>query len=194
MKQLATYALALQRSGSVGIIPTDTIYGLAARAADVQAVERLYDLKEREGKPGTIIAADITQLETLGLKHRYLTAVEQFWPGPVSVVVPCADPGLAYLHRGKQSLAVRVPADKKLLDLLRQTGPLLTSSANHPGKPPAGTVAEAKAYFGNEVDLYADGGDLSDRQPSSVVRIVDDAIEILRHGAGKIDEAGRKLQ
>jgi L-threonylcarbamoyladenylate synthase len=174
--------------GTVGIIPTDTVYGLAARAADQDAAERLYEIKGRSDKPGTLIAADIEQLEELGLKHRYLKAVEQFWPGAVSVVIPAANPELKYLHRGKMSLAVRIPDNKNLQKLLAQTGPLLTSSANPPGEPTADTVQQARQYFGDQVDFYLDGGDLSGRPPSTVIRIIDDAIEVLRQGAVKLPE------
>jgi L-threonylcarbamoyladenylate synthase len=177
----------LDAPGAVGVLPTDTVYGLVARAADPVAVKRLYDLKLREGKPGTIIAASIEQLEALGLKRRYLKAVEQFWPGAVSVIIPCG-PELEYLHEGKNSLAVRIPDDGNLRKLLARTGALLTSSANHPGKPVAMTVEEARKYFDDKVDFYEDGGDLSDRQPSTIIRIVDDAIEIVREGAVKIKE------
>lgn len=176
----------LQKPGAIGIIPTDTVYGIVARAHDQAAVQRLYDLKKRTDKPGTIIAANIAQLEALGLKHRYLKAVEQFWPGAISVVIPVADPQLAYLHRGKQSLAVRIPEQTALQELLHQTGPLLTTSANPPAQPTATTVPQAQAYFGDQVDFYEDGGDLSDRQASTLIRIVDDAIEVLRQGAVQV--------
>jgi len=176
----------LLQPGSLGVIPTDTVYGLVARAADQAAVSRLYDLKKREQKPGTLIAASIKQLEELGLKHRYLKAVEQYWPGAVSVVIQAADPALAYLHQGKMSLAVRIPDDKQLQTLLEQTGALLTSSANQPGEPPAVDIDQARQYFGDSVDFYQDGGDLSGRQPSTLIRIIDDAVEILREGAVKI--------
>lgn len=179
----------LQQPGAIGVIPTDTVYGVVARAADQSAVMRLYALKKREKKPGTLIAATIEQLEELGLKHRYLKAVEQFWPGAVSVIIPAANPELAYLHQGKMALAVRIPDDKKLQEVLQKTGPLLTSSANHPGEPTATTVQQAKDYFGELVDFYIDGGDLSQHQPSTIIRIVDDAIEVLRAGAVKIDDA-----
>src|SRR6266567_4280535 len=96
----------LQKPGAVGVIPTDTVYGLVARAADQAAAARLYEIKKREAKPGTLMAANSGQLEELGLKHRYLKAVEQFWPGAVSVVIPVGDPALKYLHQGKMSLAV----------------------------------------------------------------------------------------
>ncbi len=179
----------LQEIGAVGIIPTDTLYGLVARAHDKVAVKRLYNLKKRQAKPGTLIAANLEQLEGLGLKHRYLKAVEQFWPGAVSVVIPVGDPALSYLHQGKMSLAVRIPNDKALLALLEQTGPLLTSSANQSGEQPAANTEQAKAYFTDRVDFYVDGGNLSGRQPSTVIRVVDDAIEVLRPGAVNIDDA-----
>jgi L-threonylcarbamoyladenylate synthase len=173
----------LQKPGAVGVIPTDTVYGIVARAADEAAVKRLYEIKHRSHKPGTIIAANREQLELLGLKHRYLKAVEQFWPGAVSVIIPISDPRLEYLHQDQLSLAVRIPELSELHELLTHTGPLLTSSANLPGEPTAVDIDQAKAYFGDQVDFYEDGGDLSNRQASTLIRIVDDAIEVLRQGA-----------
>ncbi len=175
--------------GSIGVIPTDTVYGVVARATDPAAVKRLYQLKSRDNKPGTIIAASIDQLVELGIKRRYLTAVEQFWPGAVSVIIPSTDPALAYLHQGKMSLAIRIPDDKSLQKLLQSTGSLLTTSANPPGEPTATNIDQAKHYFGDKVDFYIDGGDLSNRQPSTVIRIIDAAIQVLRPGA--IDITGR---
>ena len=182
----------LSQTGSIGVIATDTVYGVVARAGDPKAVERLYKLKNREAKPGTVIAANVDQLVDLGIKRRYLTAVEGWWPGAISVVIPVGD-DLSYLHHGVRSLAVRIPDKPELVELLEQTGPLLTSSANQPGQPPANTVDEARVYFGDEIDFYQDGGDLSNHEPSTVVRIIDDAIEILRSGAVKLDENGRRL-
>lgn len=176
-------AAELLRQGKIGVIPTDTVYGIVALASNKSAVERLYVAKKRENKPGTLIAARIEQFEQLGLKHRYLKAVEQFWPGAVSVLVPTSDSALAYLHMDSGALAVRIPEDTELQELLEQTGSLQTSSANLTGKPVANTIREAQSYFGDQVDFYVDGGDLSNREPSTVIRIVDDAIEIVRHGS-----------
>lgn len=174
------------KPGAVAVIPTDTVYGLAARAVDEDAVNNLYELKNREHKPGTLIAANIDQLVNLGLKRRYLKAVEQYWPGAISVVVPCINPELNYLHKGKQSLAVRIPDNQKLLSLLSRTGPLITTSSNNPGQAPAANIQEAKNIFKKKVGLYVDGGDLSNNEASTVIRIVDDEIEVLRQGAVKI--------
>jgi tRNA threonylcarbamoyl adenosine modification protein (Sua5/YciO/YrdC/YwlC family) len=178
----------LLQAGKVGVIPSDTIYGLAALASDESAVRHLYELKHRENKPGTLIAANIDQLVELGLKARYLKAVEHYWPNSISIIIPSHD--LAYIHQGKGSIAVRIPADPKIREFLEKTGSLLTSSANMPGEPPANTVKEAEKYFGETVDFYVDGGDLSGREPSTVMRIVDDAVEVLREGAVKLNEGG----
>jgi L-threonylcarbamoyladenylate synthase len=180
--------ISLLAEGAVGVMPTDTVYGIVARAADREAVSRLYTAKHREGKPGTVIAANIEQLVELGIDEDQLQVVAPFWPNPLSVVVP-DQPHLAYLDQGKQSLAVRIPSDQQIHDLLLQTGPLLTSSANQPGQPPATTVTEAQAYFGTTVDFYVDGGTTDDVLPSTLIKLrADGAIEILRQGAIQLPE------
>ena len=91
---------------------------------------------------------------------------------------------------GRQAFrVVKEPID--LVRLLEKTGPLVTSSCNPPGEIPAIDIGEAVKYFGGDVDAYVDGGDLSDRKPSTLIRIIDDAIEIIREGSVKIDESGR---
>lgn len=177
------------KGGAVGVLPTDTVYGLVCSALNEQSVQRLYELKSREMKPGTLVAASVEQLVDLGIPRRYLVAVQEYWPGAVSIVIPLGLK-LPYLHQGKGSIAVRVPGDEKFRDLLMQTGPLLTSSANQPGKTPAVNINEAKQYFADTVDFYQDGGDLSGREASTIIRVVDDAVEVLRQGAVIIDESG----
>lgn len=178
MKNLVKH---LQTSGTIAVIPTDTVYGVVARAMDPQSVARLYELKRREGKPGTLVAANIDQLVDMGIARENFAVAESLWPGAVSVIIPCGQ-NLRYLHQGVGSLAIRIPDDPWLLDLLRRTGPLITSSANQPGEPPATAVAEAKAYFGDQVEWYEDGGVIN-RAPSTVIRVVDGNVEVIRQGA-----------
>lgn len=185
-------ATALLQAGKVGVLSTDTIYGIVCRAADQTAVEQLYKLKQRDHKPGTIIAASIDQLVELGLKARYLKAVESFWPNSITIIIPTG-PDLAYLHQNKGTLAVRIPKASSFTDLLKQTGPLLTTSANQPGKSPATTIQGAMDYFGEQMDFYVDGGDLVGRQPSTIIRMIDDAVEVIREGAVTIDEATGRI-
>ena len=179
----------LIQNGAVGVLATDTVYGLVCNASIPAAVERLYAIKNRESKPGTVIAASIDQLVELGIPRRYLKPVEHFWPNPISVVVPV---GLLHpeIHLGKGSIAVRIPNDTVLTDLLLQTGPLLTTSANKPGEPVAASINEARAYFGDIVDFYQDSGTITDHKPSTILRVVDDAIEVLREGDIHINEVG----
>ncbi|MBW3568537.1 L-threonylcarbamoyladenylate synthase [Candidatus Parcubacteria bacterium] len=178
----------LFNSGKVVVIPTDTVYGLSVKANNEKAVEALYGLKNRESKPGTVIAASIDQLVELGIKRRYITAVADYWPGSISIEIPH---GLGYLSQETGRQAFRVVSDPTLLKLLQGTGPLLTTSCNLPGQPPANNINEAMIYFGDKVAAYVDGGDLSGREPSTLIRIVDDVVEVIREGAVKIDESGR---
>lgn len=184
----STELVQLLQSGAVGVLPTDTLYGLVCCAADEEAVRKLYALKSREHKPGTIIAATINQIALLGVKARYLKAVQQFWPNPISIEIPHH---VDYLSQATGRQGFRIPADPDLRKFLEQTGPLQTTSANLPGQKPAATVDEAGQYFGDTVDFYVDGGDLSANKPSTIIRVVDDAIEVIREGAAKVDENGK---
>lgn len=172
--------------GAVGVLPTDTLYGLVCRAQDPAAVAKLYALKHRENKPGTVIAADTQQLQSLGLSQQHVDAASAYWPGPASVLVTAGD-DLRMLTQSKPELACRVVSGPpQLLDVLRVTGPLLTTSANAPGERVANTVPEAEQYFGESVDFYVDGGDMSQNLPSTLVRITDTSPEVLRQGAATI--------
>lgn len=171
-------------NGGVVVLPTDTLYGLVCRAIDIQAVNRLYATKHREHKPGTVIAATATQLSSIGITQT--ETASQFWPGPISVILPIDQPH-QFITQSMPDVACRVVAGPAtLVDLLVQTGPLLTTSANMPGEPPAATIAVAQDYFGDYVDAYVDEGDLTARLPSSLVRIEQGKPVVLRRGAGTI--------
>lgn len=169
--------------GAVGVIPTDTVYGLVCDAKSIVACHRLYSLKNRKIDPGTIIANNINQLVDLGLKKRYLTPIKEYWPGPISVIIPTSSKELQYLHLGKNSLAVRIPAQESLLKLLVGTGCLLTTSANLPGQPPATNLSEVIDYFKGTLDFILDNGELSS-PPSTIIKVVDDEVVVLRRGLG----------
>jgi L-threonylcarbamoyladenylate synthase len=175
-------ATAFLLDGAVGIIPTDTVYGIVAKATNEEAVNRLYDIKHREQKPGTLIAANIKQLMDLGVQERYLLHAEKWWPGSLSIILS-VDERFAYLHQGKGSLPIRVVPDGPVKTMLEQTGPLVTSSANTPGEKPADSADEAYRYFKELVDFYVDGGDRSGQPPSTIARMTDSGFEIIRQGA-----------
>ena len=171
----------LLQSGAVGVLPTDTVYGLVARAHDKTAVERFYALKNREKKPGTLIAASTDQLLALGVPVDEIDKVASYWPNPLSAVLTVR--GHDYLHQSVGTLAMRVVANDEIRALLEQTGPLITSSANQPSQSPATTVEEAYVYFGENVDFYVDGGLITNTLPSTIIRPADHGIDVLRQGS-----------
>lgn len=173
------------RGGGVGVLLTDTVYGLVGIATDTAAATRVIDAKGRKYKPGTLIAADTQQLLDLGIQAEHVKAAEQFWPGPLTVVLP-TKPGLAYLDLGLASLAVRVPDKPEIVALLKKVGPLLTTSANRPNEPNIKSIEEAQEIFGNRLDFYVDGGPLESPLASTIIRF---KIELLRQGAASIDPA-----
>jgi tRNA threonylcarbamoyl adenosine modification protein (Sua5/YciO/YrdC/YwlC family) len=169
-------------------MPTDTIYGLCAAALNQEAVERTHRLKGRPAdSPFIVLVAGWPQIEKLGIE---LTAadraiLEKNWPGPASFVLPCPRPELAYLHRGTDSLAVRWPADEQLAGLISLTGPIIATSANLSGQPPAKTIEEAEAYFGGRADFYIDGGTM-DKPASTLAKLANGKAEVLRQGEYRI--------
>ena len=106
-------------------------------------------------------------------------------PGKVSIILPCDNEGLSYLHMDTKTLAFRIPDKKDLRELLEKTGPLVAPSANHAGETPALTVEEAKKYFDGEVDFCVDGG-RAESLPSTIIKIENDEMIVLREGAVKL--------
>jgi L-threonylcarbamoyladenylate synthase len=179
--------IEILKNGGVGVIPTDTVYGIVCRAFSEEALTRLFEVKGRdENKPPVVLISAISDLELFGIKtdEKSRTFMKKFWPGKVSIIFKISKE-FEYLDKGL-GLAIRFPADEKILETLKQVGPLATSSANIQGEPPAKNIIEAEEYFGNKVDFYEDGGEL-DSAPSTLVRIVGDKVEILRQGIVKID-------
>lgn len=179
--------IAMIRSGAVGVLPTDTVYGIVAAADNPEAVARLYELKNRERKPGTTIAASVQQLKALGLDSKELAFASRYWPAPLSIVMQQGQK-LAYLHQGVGESPFRVVADESVRSFLQATGPLLTSSANRPAEPPATNLQQAQDYFKNSVDYYVDGGDASEQPPSTIAGLQPDGkLLVFRQGAAIID-------
>lgn len=159
--------IQILQSGGVGVLKTDTLYGIVASIRHESAVERVYALRQRDMlKPCIILAADTSQLSEV--KDKALREFMQSqWPGPVSIVMPA--PGAPdYLTRGGESLAIRIPADEELRELLEQTGPLIAPSANVQGQEPARNIHEAQEYFGEKVDFYINSGEVEDVAPSQL--------------------------
>ena len=165
----------------IAVIPTDTIYGIVARAEDQNAVERVYSVRQRNpSKPCIILISSISDIKNFGIEvTQFESTLASYWPGPVSIVVPCPASEFDYLHRGTNSLCFRMPDVEWLIELIGKTGPLIAPSANIEGNTPARNVAEAREQFGDDVDFYMDGGDV-DGKPSKVISLLDGTVTVLR--------------
>lgn len=175
------------KNGGVGVIPTDTIYGIACSVFSKEALDRIFEIKGRdENKPPVVIINDVKELDIFGIKisDKAKEFINKYWPGKVSIIFDIS-PEYSYLDKSR-GLAIRLVNDFKIKEFLEKTGPLATSSANTQGLPPAKNIEEAKKYFNDKVDFYYDIGDLIS-EPSTLVKISGDNIEVLRQGVVKID-------
>jgi L-threonylcarbamoyladenylate synthase len=176
------------KSGSIVVIPTDTIYGIAASVWSKKAVERAYQIMNRHPqKPFIILISSLKDLALFKVKldHSTQKILQKIWPGKVSVILPVPSSKFHYLHRGTKTLAFRVPQKPSLRKLLEYTGPLVSSSANPQGKRPAETITQAKKYFGRKIDFYIGKGKIKSL-PSTLVKIRNGQISVLRKGADQI--------
>lgn len=178
-------------SGGIGVMPTDTIYGIVGSALNKEAVGKIYELRKRDKKkPMIILIGDMRQATwgKFGIRPdaETMKVLKKFWPGKVSAVMEMGDMRRAawrkkwkYLHRGTNSLAFRLPKPLWLRKFILGTGPLVAPSANLEGEKPARTIKEAKKYFGDSVDFYIDKGRIESK-PSKLVAIKRGRVLILR--------------
>jgi len=162
----------LEAGGAV-VLPTDTVYGLAALPGHE---DRLYELKDRpESVPIAVLVADLEQAARIGrLDARARRLAEAFWPGPLTVVVDRVD--------GAGTVGLRCPDHDLVRAVAARVGPLPTTSANRHGVPTPSVAAEAAASLAGEADLVVDGGPCG-AVASTVVDLTGDEPQVLREGA-----------
>ena len=184
--------------GGVAVVPTDTVYGLAARPDEVDAVRSIYRLKGRpEGMHLPVLAASLDQVRELGVA--FTSGAEalarRWWPGPLTLAFGF-DTGLERPEwlQGRAEVAVRIPAHNFLRAVLQQTGVLVVTSANRHGAPTPRTAVDVAGSLGPTVDLIIDGGELQD-VPSTLVNVSATEPSVEREGAisqHAIDDALRE--
>lgn len=154
-----TFLIEKIQAGAVCVLPTDTIYGLIAAIDQPEVVERVYDIKKRDAnKPFIVLISDITQLQgfSITLNEQQAKTLNELWPGPVSIILPCPDDTVTYLHRGSGSIAFRIPKLVWLRELISQTGPLIATSANKSGMPVSDDIAEIMRQL-PQIDFHVEG-------------------------------------
>jgi tRNA threonylcarbamoyl adenosine modification protein (Sua5/YciO/YrdC/YwlC family) len=195
-KAVAEAAVAVQR-GELVVLPTDTVYGIGADAFDPEAVRALLAAKGRgrEMPPPVLISAAAT-LDAIatGVPGYARALVEEFWPGPLTLV--CTQQASLQWDLGdtRGTVAVRMPDHDVALALLERTGPLAVSSANLTGRPAATDADQAEEMLGDAVAVVVDAGETSGQEPSTIVDVTGSQGRLLRRGALSLDQLNAVLE
>lgn len=179
-------ALEVLRQGGIAAMPTDTVYGLVAVAADDAAVRRIYEVKGRD--PAQAMPLFVSSVEQARLIAELNPAAETlasaFWPGALTLVLRRRARYRTEAAAGGDTLAVRVPDDAALREFAAQLGPLTGTSANRSNAPEGRTADEVRAQLGDDVSCIVDAPVAAADVPSTIVDCTDGArVRLLREGA-----------
>lgn len=183
-----TAAVGALRAGDLLILPTETVYGLAADAGNAEAVAKIFEAKGRPRfNPLISHVADAVAAERIAVFDEAARKLaEAFWPGPLTIVAPCRDTvAVSDLARaGLDSVAVRVPGHAKARAVLDAFGgPVVAPSANRSGRPSPTTFADAVEETGAFASATLDGGPCAVGVESTVVSVMDGRVSLLRPGS-----------
>ncbi len=189
-------AIAALKRGELAVLPTDTVYGVAADAFKPAAVEKLLAAKGRgRDMPVPVLVGAKTGLDGLAdhVTDDMRALVEAFWPGALTLIVPAA-PSLAWdLGETRGTVAVRMPHHPVTLEVLETTGPLAVSSANRTGQPPPVTAEEARIMLGESVEVYLEAGPTAAAVASTIVDLTGERAQVRRTGALSREELAAVL-
>ncbi len=177
-------AALLLKEGAIGVIPTDTIYGICTSSFKKDSVEKIYKLRKRNPKkPFIILISDIKDLKKFKIKlsSKQKRIIKKLQGLKVSFILASSQNKLSYIDRGSKTLAFRIPMGGVIKKILEISGPIVAPSANFENQSPAKNIREAKRYFKNKV-FYLDRGELISA-PSTLIDLSKKEIKILRKGS-----------
>jgi L-threonylcarbamoyladenylate synthase len=186
--------LEIIRRGGVVAVPTDTVYGIACAVDNPQAIEQLYAIKERDKlKAIPVLVGDLQQLNRIATNFnpQAQALANHFWPGALTLVVE-KNPKLPQELTIYPTVGIRMPAYDWLLDFMRISGPLATTSANLSGAASPASAQDVLAQLDGRIELIVDGGICAGGIPSTVVDCSQQPLKILREG-GISSEAIRQF-
>jgi tRNA threonylcarbamoyl adenosine modification protein (Sua5/YciO/YrdC/YwlC family) len=186
--RLIKKAADILRQGGIIIYPTDTVYGLGCDLSNKKGIERIYELKKRNRKePLSFVCSDLKHISQYAevTDYAYRT-MKRLLPGAYTFILEASRLVPKIILPKRSTTGIRVPDNQICLALIKELGqPIISTSVKNPQGETLGDPSVIKEYFGSIVDLIIDGGIIMP-QPSSVISLVDDNIEIIRIGKGDI--------
>jgi tRNA threonylcarbamoyl adenosine modification protein (Sua5/YciO/YrdC/YwlC family)/dephospho-CoA kinase len=181
----AAEAAQVIQNGGLVIVPTETVYGIAADAMNEAAVRRIFEVKGRPpDKPLSVLVSGVSDLETLcrDVPESAYTLAEAFWPGPLTMVLKKSGAVPALVTAGGDTVGVRCPDHETTREIIRLSAPLAAPSANPSGAPSPGSADAARRYFEGLADGVVDGGTCAVGVESTIIDLTKSAPAILRRG------------
>ena len=186
------------KNGSVGIFPTDTVYGIGCNAFNNDKIKQIFKIKKRDfSKPINVLISDLQMLYTLvediSIEEKKL--VNAFWPGDLTLIFNKKNSISNILTADYNTIGIRIPNNRISLDLIKSSGvPLATTSANISGKPSGTDVNDFKNQFNGKVDFIINGGTTQLKKASTIVQIINGKVKILREGSISKEQINRVLE
>lgn len=176
------------RQGGVISYPTDTTYGIGCDIFNRRGVKNIYQIKQRDArKPFSFICADLSDAANYAQVSNFAFKImKRHLPGPYTFVLEATRIVPDNLTTRQKTVGIRIPDDKIAMAIVRELGhPLVTTSANLTGESPLHDPAEIETAMGRMLDMVVDGG-IRYGDPSTVISLIDDRVEVLRQGCGDI--------
>ena len=187
-----SFAGKLLRNGELVGIPTETVYGLAANALDGKAVEKIFRAKDRPmDNPLIVHICDASQVDNLvtEFSEKARALAEHFWPGALTIIMPCSDKVPVQVTAGLKTVAVRFPSHKTAQDIIRSANvPLAAPSANLSGSPSPTNAQYVYNDMNGKIPLIIDGGESNVGVESTVITLATETPTLLRPGGITVEQ------
>ena len=173
------------KNGNLVIMPTDTVYGIITDATKEETIKKVFNAKERSfNKPLLVLVSDKNMLENLvsEISPKAEEIISKYWPGPLTILFPKKDEVSDILTASSPYIAIRMPNDKRLLNIIRKVNkPLISTSANITSKETITEVSQIEEKMKEKISYILDGGVVKN-EASTIIKIENDKIEIVRAG------------
>ena len=180
------------KEGGIVIFPTETVYGIGTNGLNKEAIKKLYEVKQRPlNKPISLLVSNIKMVEQVAKNISKLEykIMQNFFPGPLTIILEKKDIVPDILTANTNTVGIRMPSGEIARKLIEYAGvPIATPSANISGKPSGTNIKDIQKDFAGKVDCFIDNGESKLGIPSTIIRVINDEVHILRQGSISMEQ------